>query len=176
MQTVELTVELKIPDLTALTAGSALRRRMAYGDVLVELRRADYYRLSLNAESEAEAVKLAEKLAEDTNLFVNPNKHRYEVSAGIHNSVAADQNGTYAVSVLITDPNSGAGAGILEALRGRLGYGDEVAEVLAGNLWVLVLKAESREQAETIAEAAAVTRSREEGLLLNPHYQDYEMW
>jgi phosphoribosylformylglycinamidine (FGAM) synthase PurS component len=176
MQTVELTVELKIPDLTALTAGSALRRRMAYGDALVELRRADYYRLSLNAETETEAVKLVEKLAEDTNLFVNPNKHRYEVHAGVHNSTVEDAEGTYAVSVLITDTNGGGGAGILEALQGRLGYGDKVAEVLAGNLWVLVVKAESREQAEAIAEAATVTRSREAGLLLNPHYQDYEMW
>ncbi len=176
MQTVELTVELKIPDVTALTAASALRRRLGYEAVLVELRRSDYYRLSLATDSEQEALQIAEDLAENTNLFVNPNKHRYEVAAGVHNAAAATADGACAVNVLVTDPQSGSGDAILGALQGRLGYRDQVSEVVAGNLWTVVLKADSREQAEAIAKEIAVTESRGEGLLLNPHYQEYEMW
>lgn len=176
MQTVELTVELKIPDVTALTAASALRRRLGYGDVLMELHRADYYRLSLAADSEQQALELAEELAENTNLFVNPNKHRYQVAAGVHNAATVAGDGVWTVKVLVSAPESGAGEAILSALQGRLGYRDQVSAVVAGDLWTLVLQADSKEQAEAIAQEIAVTESRGEGLLLNPHYQEYEMW
>ena len=59
MQTVELLVSLKIPDVTALTAGLALRRRMGYDDVLKELRRSDYYSLDLQVDDPAAAQQLA---------------------------------------------------------------------------------------------------------------------
>ena len=39
MQTIELLVSLKIPDVTALTAGSAIRRRLGYEEALKELKR-----------------------------------------------------------------------------------------------------------------------------------------
>ena len=48
MQTLELLVSLKIPDVTALTAASSIRRRLGYNEVLNELRRSDYYSLDLN--------------------------------------------------------------------------------------------------------------------------------
>lgn len=176
MQTIELTVDLKIPDVTALTAANALRRRLGYEDVLVNLHRADYYRLEIAVENADEAVAMGKKLAEETNLFVNPNKHQYSVAAGIHNSGAEAAEGTYAVNMLVTDPKSGSAAGILNALHGRLGYGDIVNNVSAGILWTLVLKAESQSAAEEIATKITVTKSREEGLLLNPHFQECEMW
>ena len=176
MQTVELTVPLKIPDVTALTASNALRRRLGYQDTLIELRRADYYRLQLDVEDEETALELATELAEQTNLFVNPNKHRYSVSAGSARPSEPREDGLRTVNVLVTDPDSGAGGSVLSALRGRLGYGDRVVDVVAGNLWMLTLKADSREQAEQVAEKLAVTVSREQGLLLNPHFQQYQMW
>jgi phosphoribosylformylglycinamidine (FGAM) synthase PurS component len=176
MQNVELTVELKIPDVTALTAASALRRRLGYEATLVELRRADYYRLSLNAKDPEQALAIARDLAENTNLFVNPNKHRYQLAAGMHNSAVSPPEGTQAVCVLITDPDSGAGEAVLSALHGRLGYRDRVEAVLAGTLWTLMLKAENQHRARQLAEQIAVTRSQGEGLLLNPHYQKYEIW
>ncbi len=82
MQTLELLVSLKIPDVTALTAASSIRRRLGYDEVLKELRRSDYYSLDLNTTDPQVANELAHELAEKTNLFVNPNKHSYEVPAG----------------------------------------------------------------------------------------------
>ncbi len=79
MQTIELLVSLKIPDVTALTAASSIRRRLGYNEVLKELRRSDYYSLDLNTTDPQVANELAHELAEKTNLFVNPNKHSYEV-------------------------------------------------------------------------------------------------
>jgi phosphoribosylformylglycinamidine (FGAM) synthase PurS component len=176
MQTVELTVELKIPDVTALTAANALRRRLGYQDTLIALNRADYYRLELNVDSEQAALDLTTEMAEQTNLFVNPNKHRFSVTAGAANAVASEGDGTQTINVLVTDPDSGKGSGVLGALQGRLGYGDRVADVTAGNLWILKLKAETHEQAEQMAHDIAVTLSREQGLLLNPHFQECQIW
>ena len=54
----ELAVSLKIPDVTALTAANAIRRRLGYADELVRLERADYYRLDLNVADRAPAESL----------------------------------------------------------------------------------------------------------------------
>lgn len=176
MQIVELYVELKIPDVTALTAAGTLRRRLGYEETLAELKRGDYYRISLDVDTQQEALDTVAEMAENTNIFVNPNKHRYTVYAGRHNSVTVPESGQSAVSVLVIDPAGGSGRAIAEALQDRLGYGDVVREVVAGTLWTLVLEAEDEEEARRVAEEIAVTKSRSKGLLMNPHYQDYEMW
>jgi phosphoribosylformylglycinamidine (FGAM) synthase PurS component len=175
MQVVELYVELKIPDVTALTAAGTLRRRLGYDGVLTELNRGDYYRISLDVDTQEEALELATEMAENTNIFVNPNKHRYTVFAGRHNAVTVPEAGETAVNVLVLDPAGGSGSAIADALRDRLGYGETVREVVAGTLWTIVLQADD-EEARRAAEEITVTKSRTEGLLMNPHYQDCEMW
>lgn len=173
MQTVELLVKLKIPDVTALTAAGALRRRMGFEGVLTSLARADYYRLELAVDTPEEALALARDLAENTNVFVNPNKHVYEVRTGTQ-AAARDASGHQA-AVLVTDPLDGSAEGALSALQGRLGYGGRVSGLLKGVLWTLELACENDEEARRLAEEIAVTRSREQGLLLNPHFQECEV-
>jgi len=171
MTEVELLVRLKIPDVTALTAANSLRRRMGYAEPLQRLRRADYYRLGLNASSTEEALALAKDLAENTNLFVNPNKHVYELR--LPDGTAAQSPGpTHEVEVLVTDPNDGSALGALSALQGRLGYGDKVASLTKGVLWLLDLRAADRDAAKALAEEMAVTRRINQGLLMNPHFQE----
>ncbi len=105
MQQIELLVSLKIPDVTALTAAGALRRRMGYADALKKLQRADYYRFEVDAGSDEEAQRLVTELAEKTNLFVNPNKHVFHVRTGGHTAAAAGEDARL-VHVLVTDPNN----------------------------------------------------------------------
>lgn len=175
MESVELLVRLKIPDVTALTAAGALRRRMGYAEVLKSLKRADYFRLQLNVADSAAAIELATELAEKTNVFVNPNKHVYEVRAGSHQAVA-ESDGRHVVHVLVTDPTDGSAEGALSALQGRLGYGERVTGLVKGVLWSLELACESRARAEELAREIAVTTARDQGLLLNPHFQECEIW
>jgi len=168
---VELLVRLKIPDVTALTAANSLRRRMGYADALERLRRADYYRLGLSVASVDEAFALARQLAEETNLFVNPNKHVYELR--LPDQAAPPSSGpTQEVEVLITDPNDGSAQGALSALQGRLGYGDRVATLTKGVLWLMDLRAPDREAAKALAEQMAITKRIDQGLLMNPHFQE----
>lgn len=177
MVSVELMVSLKIPDVTALTAANALRRRLGYADALKQLKRADYYRLDLAVDDPDAALALGEELAERTNLFVNPNKHIYELKVlQARGQRLAGEDGAYAVNVLVTDPADGSGEGMLAALQGRLGYEDRVQGLLKGVLWTMLLAAGDADQARRMAEDIAVTRAQDQGLLMNPHYQEYEIW
>lgn len=171
MESVELLVRLKIPDVTALTAANALRRSLGYAQ-LRELRRADYYRLDLQVETVAEAVALAGELAEKTNLFVNPNKHVYEV---VTDAAEAAPAAGQVVRVLVTDPHDGSAEGMLSALQGRLGYGDRVAGLTKGLLWTMVLDVADAAEARRLAAEMAETTSLEKGLLVNPHFQEFEL-
>lgn len=172
MQTVSILVRLKIPDVTALTAANALRRSMGYAQ-LRELKRADYYRLNLAVDSAEEAVALAQELAEKTNLFVNPNKHVYEVWTSREEPAPAQGKLAH---VLVTDPNDGSAQGMLAALQGRLGYGGKVAGVTKGLLWTMLIDTEEAEEARRLAGEMAETKSLEKGLLVNPHFQEFEVW
>jgi len=172
MKSVALLVRLKIPDVTALTAANALRRSMGYAQ-LRELRRADYYRLDLQVETEAEAVALAQELADKTNLFVNPNKHIYEV---VTTRAAAAPGAGQVAQVLVTDPHDGSAEGMLAALQGRLGYGDRISGLTKGLLWTLLLDVADAAEARRLAAEMAETKSLEQGLLVNPHFQEFEVW
>ena len=176
MITVELLVTLKIPDVTALTAANTLRRRLGYAETLRELRRADYYALDLNVDNPDEALELARDMAEHTNLFVNPNKHAYQVRLAQERGAEGSGNGERVVSVLVTDPADSSPAGILNSLRAAPDYGEQVQGVRTGVLWTLRLLADSEQRAREMAEDITVTRSQSQGLLLNPHFQQYEMW
>lgn len=172
MQTVAVLVRLKIPDVTALTAANALRRSMGYSQ-LKELRRADYYRLQLAVDTAEEGLALARDLAEKTNLFVNPNKHVYELwTSREEPAPAAGQR----AHVLVTDPNDGSAQGMLAALQGRLGYGEKVAGLTRGLLWTMLLDTADPAEARRLASEMAETKSLDKGLLVNPHFQEFEVW
>ncbi len=176
MQTIELLVNLKIPDVTALTAASAIRRRLGYEEALKELRRSDYYSLDLNVGKLDAARTLAQELAEKTNLFVNPNKHSYAIcSPEEHNGGPASVDGLWRVEVLVTDAEGAQAPEIEQALTERLGYADQVAAVRQGILWTMLLAADSADEARSIAESITVTTARDEGLLVNPHFQAWEI-
>ena len=172
----ELVVGLKIPDVTALTAANAIRRRLGYADTLAEFRRADYYCLDLDADDEAAALDLVRDMAERTNLFVNPNKHSFTVRTLDERGGGGDGDGTHTINVLVTDPADASPAGILGSLQGMSAYGEVVQGVRRGVLWTMKLVADSEQQAMKMAEDITVTRSQSQGLLMNPHFQEYEMW
>ena len=175
MITAELVVGLKIPDVTALTAANAIRRRLGYADALEVLERADYYRLALDVADRDAAEALVRRMAERTNLFVNPNKHTYEVRFPEDHAAGAPEDGHYVVHVLVTSPEDTSGADIAASLQSHHGY-PQVQGVETGVLWTMHLAADSEARAREIAEDITVTRSQGQGILMNPHFQEYEVW
>ncbi|HSG29564.1 MAG TPA: hypothetical protein VLA34_13875, partial [Candidatus Krumholzibacterium sp.] len=78
----------------------------------------------------------------------------------------------YACDLLVTETGTDRGPGYAARLNSRL-EGVEVSGVISGEVWRLIVRAADEEEARSRVEEMAVTRSRREGLLLNPHYQQY---
>jgi len=175
MYEVELLVSLKIPDVTALTAANTIRRRLGYAERLPALRRADYYRLEVDAETEQAARDLVTDLAQRTNHFVNPNKHVFTVRMAQRRLTPPSTDGAFQVEVLITDAESDRASEIEQALANdRIAQG-RVKAVHVGVLWTLTLRADSPQEALELARDIAITRARNQGLLANPHFQSVQI-
>jgi len=75
---------------------------------------------------------------------------------------------------LIRSLDGRAEEGYRKRLNDRL-EGCSVEDVVAGEVWRIALGAQDEEDALQKIEGILVTKSRREGLLLNPHYQRYEV-
>jgi phosphoribosylformylglycinamidine (FGAM) synthase PurS component len=80
----------------------------------------------------------------------------------------------FAVDCLIRERRPDREIGYAERLGSRL-RGVAVSNLRFGDVWRLIVAAPSRERALADIERMVVSRSRREGLLLNPHYQKYEI-
>lgn len=168
-----LFVKLKIPDVIAITAKNTLLKRMGYKDVLVDLKREEVWQIKIDAKNEEEAGKKGIEIAEKTNLFVNPNKHIYRLVIKDEKEKSKEDN-FYNIRVLVNFLDDATAGMYLNALNNRLGY-KEVKDLKRGILWRLGIKAESYTRAKKIAEEIVITKRRDKGLLLNPHFQSYKI-
>jgi len=73
-KTIELTVKLKIPDTTAITALSTLHN-MGFSKIN-DLKRADYYKFTIEGDVE----KFKERISK-ADIIVNANKHSFDFAA-----------------------------------------------------------------------------------------------
>jgi hypothetical protein len=87
---------------------------------------------------------------------------------------AADAEGLFSVDCLVRERRGDREAAFAIRLNARL-RGVHVSELKYGELWRVVVSARDGDQAVESVERMAVTRSRREGLLLNPHYQTIEV-
>jgi hypothetical protein len=153
---------LKVADATALTACEALQRALGYGRAVRSVRRSDLWAFRWSAP--VEAAEVLGRLARETNLLLNPNKHHLEIRVG---EAKLEPRGN--VWVLVATP--GDGTELEETLvRHRLA-GGTAPRVRRGTLWELDLDADPPERIRLAGEIA-VTRSRTSGLLANPHVED----
>ncbi len=79
----------------------------------------------------------------------------------------------YACDCLITESGSPRSDGYSVRLNSRL-KDVTISGMKAGEVWRIIVKAENGKEAADKVESMAVTRSRREGLLLNPHFQRFE--
>ncbi len=93
----------------------------------------------------------------------------------LHEAPARDSRGDlYVLDCLIRERRGSREAGYEDRLNGRL-RDVRVSNMKAGELWRIVVSAAGGDEALRTAERIAITRSRREGLLLNPHYQRLEI-
>ena len=169
-------------DLHAATALQVMRERLDGGSYLVGLFRCRWHTFADPGVTGGVAALLA------TGRYYNPNKHHYGVFArertedawflGTDHVLPGSWPGRVQDSDLETD------GGLFDRLLGGPAGDGQVAvdvatlvrgqdsPVTSGVLWRLVLTA-AAEEAVAVATRLAVARRRKEGLLLNPHLEDW---
>lgn len=100
---------------------------------------------------------------------------RLEHDYALHAETAVTEpDDLYALDCLVRERNGERETGFTDRLNGRVG-GVGVSGMKAGEMWRIIVSAVSDAEALQTVERIAVTRSRREGLLLNPHYQKLEL-
>jgi phosphoribosylformylglycinamidine (FGAM) synthase PurS component len=175
---VELFIKLKTTDLIAQTARSTLKQDMGYERMLQEIEREDYWLIDVLAESEGEARRLGEEFVRKTKIFVNPNKHEYRIriiKKGERKKIDGKQDG-FKIRVLVSYLEDGKAELAKHVLQTTMGYGERIQGVKRGDLWTLVVNAESEEEAKEVAREITITKSIDKGLLANPLSQFFEIY
>jgi phosphoribosylformylglycinamidine (FGAM) synthase PurS component len=163
--TLTLTVALKVTDNEARSALEAIQVKMGLGAEVVGLVREELWEVEVESPSAAEARAIVQRLVETTNLFANPNKHRYALGAA--GALDADE-----AAILVSDRESSDGPAMVATVQ-RLG----VLELVGARKWVRwrvrLAKAPSERDPGVLdlIRRIGVTTTRRDGLLSNPHSQ-----
>ncbi|MBE7559275.1 hypothetical protein HS125_10130 [bacterium] len=165
-RTFQVLVSLKIPDAVANTALNTIRRRMNLTEV-ASLSRAEWWCAEFDDACPDPQDRLR-ALVERTGLFMNPNKHRYQLIEGATPPPAP----AGAAHILVVDREDTVGAAAQEAARAHPLAGGALRTLRRGVLWTLAAQPGQGKTSRQIAEELAVSTHRTAGLFSNPHYQD----
>ena len=183
-----LWVRLKVIDLVVQTAWMTLTEKLDLGGALLGLARYSFWRMELEGQDTERTLAELDRVIRMDSAFTNQNKHVYllEIEGGSYiggldlgkdyplMAEDGDARGTYAVDCLIRELTTTREEGYRDRLNARL-ESVQAIEVVAGEVWRVLVRAESERDAIEMVEAMTVTRSRRQGLLLNPHYQRFEI-
>ncbi|HOJ62574.1 MAG TPA: hypothetical protein PK878_20030 [bacterium] len=178
MDAIQVYVTLKIPDNIARTALHAARTRLGF-DNLASLRRSEFWELGFSGRDSRFALQTATRLVEKTWFFANPNKHTWRIVPSektlAEGAVLPVPDSSTAL-ILVQDRMDGTAEAVLDALR-ALGPGEERPDsLIRGTLWQATFANLDPGAVREAAERLAVTVSRTQGLLANPHYQIYKIF
>jgi hypothetical protein len=166
-----LTVALRGPDPTALTAHYALTHRLGYAEKLAGLERRDVWRFQVEASGIAEGLALAGSWVTRSNRFVNPNKHVYELAAGTGSRGGSGRGSARVAWVVAWSEPDPDGEAAVRLIHARFG-GEELLGARRAVVWMIRFAAGiNPADVLKLAGEVAVARSRLRGLLTNPHFQ-----
>ena len=193
----ELWVRLKVADLVAQTAWMTLTEKLDFSSDLHGMVRYSYWGFDAEGQSAEKVLEELDRVVRLDSSFTNQNKHLYllkvtEDQPGAESMIAGDlplgrdypvhdtaENveagyNRYACDLLVCELRNDRAEGFVSRLDSRL-EGTKVSGMKAGEVWRLIVNASGDEDAVRKVENMAVTRSRREGVLLNPHYQTSEL-
>ncbi len=193
----ELWVRLKVIDLVAQTAWMTLTEKLDFSSDLQGVVRYQYWGFDAEGESAEKVIEDIDRVVRIDSSFTNQNKHLYllkvagdpsdkeGVSTGdlplgrdypVHEGAKGIAKGhrRFACDLLIRETRADRAEGFVSKLESRLEC-TKVSKMKAGEVWRLIVDASGDEEAVKKVEDMAVTRSRREGVLLNPHYQISEL-
>jgi hypothetical protein len=192
---VELWVRLKVIDLVTQTAWITFTEKLDFADRLRGMVHYSYWGMQTEGADLGAMLGEIDRVIRADSAFTNQNKHLYRLRAATGSlsigdlslekdfpvSGGAPSGGTlpkgtrlFAFDCLVREKRPDREIGYAERLGSRL-RGVTVSSMKFGEVWRLIVGAPSREAALADVERMLVSRSRREGLLLNPHYQQYEI-
>jgi hypothetical protein len=183
---VELWVRLKVIDLVAQTARITLVDKLDFGERLRGMTHYWYWAMDAEGEGERAILDEIDRAIRLDGAFTNQNKHLYRLAGGAepprgdlaletdYPAAGASGGTAFAVDCLVRELRPDREAGFAARLGGRL-RGVKVSNMRCGEVWRIAVRATSEKAAIAEAERMLVSRSRREGLLLNPHYQRYDI-
>jgi hypothetical protein len=183
-----LWVRLKVIDLVVQTAWMTLTEKLDLGRDLVGLARYSFWRMELEGRDAESTLADVDQVIRMDSAFTNQNKHVYLLEMeGVSplGGLALERDypvmteeggteGTYAIDCLVRELTTTREEGYRDRLNSRL-ESAEVGGMVAGEVWRVIVRAKNERDAIGKVEAMAVTKSRRQGLLLNPHYQRFEI-
>jgi hypothetical protein len=200
---VQLWVRLKVIDLVTQTARITLAEKLNFADVLRGMTHYWYWGMEAAGIDEKSVLAEIDRVIRLDSAFTNQNKHLYRLTAGpklVVGDLALEKDfggpavpspgpaagaakgpsrgtagpGLFAFDCLVRERRPDREIGFAERLNGRL-KGVAVSRMKYGEVWRIIVGASSEKAALGDVEKMLVSRSRREGLLLNPHYQEYEI-
>jgi hypothetical protein len=176
----DLRVDLKAGDLVLRTARMALDEILGWQGILLRLRRSELWRF--NGEGDGFRKAVEDEVAR-TSVFVNTTKHNAEFSDGellgegegldpdeALEPARVEGDRHWRLRLFVTEEG-----GDKEALRRRVDARLADVKLLGlkgGVLWEITLAAADEQMARGALTGLAISRNRERGLLLNPHFQE----
>jgi phosphoribosylformylglycinamidine (FGAM) synthase PurS component len=167
-----LSVGLKVPDNEARSALEAIQEKMGLRDRVADLTREELWEITVEAATPKSARETVEGLVTTTNLFANPNKHKFSLDEAADEASWATGLSEDEVAVLVADREGTEGESVLSAIR-RIGV-DDVTSVRRWTLWRVRLTEPPRNgdpEALALIRRIGVATGRRDGLLSNPHSQ-----
>ena len=188
MVSCDLWVRLKVVDLVAQTAWMTLTEKLGLEGELIGLARYSFWRMECEAKEERAALADIDRVIRLDSAFTNQNKHLYMLKMGDMPPLGdlrldkdypiliegGSERGGYAVDCLVRELDTEREEGYKSRLNERLEK-VTVDRLVAGEVWRILISAGDEKEAVRKVEHIAVTTSRREGLLLNPHYQRLEI-
>ena len=182
-----LWVRLKTIDLVAQTAWMTLTDKMGFADDLCGILRYSYWAMEAEGESAGVVCEAIDREIRMDSTFTNQNKHLYSLAVtGGDGAATGDLSidrdfprvkcggRIFACDLFVSEQGGGKNEGYASRLNARLD-GAKVTGMKSGEVWRILVRAEDVEEAALKVEEMAVTRTRKHGLLLNPHYQAFEL-
>jgi len=126
------------------------------------------------ADSVADEVGYFRRMLEGTGILFNPNRDRHTIIRVFVELNRHPTNTDSLVRWVMVWEGDGEQKELLGKLQARYGFA-ELDRISVAKLWRLEVKAASEQEADELCRAMVETKSRAQGLLVNPHSQNWKM-
>lgn len=126
------------------------------------------------ADTVDDGVGYFRRMLEGTGILFNPNRDRNQIISTFSELNRQPANPGSLVRWVMVWEGDGEQGELLGKLRERYGFA-ELERISMAKLWRLEIKAASEQEADELCHAVVETMSRTQGLLVNPHSQNWKM-